>query len=186
MELLNERRAWVTLHVPKADRLGHPDNIREIREIRRRYPDVILVIAHLGRSYTMPHAEEAIPQLADDEGLYWDNSAVFNPDVHRFALDKIGPERILWGTDNPIFYMRGRRQWSGRTYTNRTSHPFFFNKQREAAEIEAGYTLYLYEELKAIKDAAAALGLSAESTERLLCGNAMRLVETANNRKAEK
>ena len=185
LELLNERRAWVTLHVPKADRLGHPDNIREIREIRRRYPDVILVIAHLGRSYTMPHAEEAIPQLADDEGLYWDNSAVFNPDVHRFALEKIGPERILWGTDNPIFYMRGRRQWSGRTYTNRTSHPFFFNKQREAAEIEAGYTLYLYEELKAIKDAAAALGLSAESTERLLCGNAMRLVEMANNRKAE-
>ena len=49
LEVLNERRAWVTLHVPKADRLGHPRNIAEIREIRRRYPRVILVIAHLGR-----------------------------------------------------------------------------------------------------------------------------------------
>ena len=91
LELLNDRKAWVTLHVPKADRLGHPDNIAEIREIRRRYPDIIVVIAHLGRSYTMPHAEEAIPQLAEDDGLYWDNSAVFNPEVHRFAWRKSAP-----------------------------------------------------------------------------------------------
>ena len=26
LELLNDRRAWVTLHVPKADRLRHPDS----------------------------------------------------------------------------------------------------------------------------------------------------------------
>jgi hypothetical protein len=31
LEVLNERRGWVTLHVPKADRLGHPDNIREVQ-----------------------------------------------------------------------------------------------------------------------------------------------------------
>lgn len=180
LELLDERRAWVTLHVPKADRLGHPDNIREIRELRRRYPNVIVVIAHLGRSYTMPHAEEAIPQLADDDGLYWDNSAVFNPDVHRFALEKIGPQRILWGTDNPIFYMRGRRQWKGRTYINRTSYPFFFNKEREAPEVEATYTLYLYEALKAIKDSMADLGMGADTAKAVLCENALRLASIAN------
>ena len=106
LELLNERRCWVTLHVPKADRLGHPANIAEIRQIRRQYPNVLLVIAHFGRSYTLPHAEESLPQLADDEGLYFDNSAVLNPDVHRLALEILGPERILYGTDNPIFYMR--------------------------------------------------------------------------------
>jgi len=36
LEVAEERRAWITLHVPKADRLGHPDNIREIMEVRRR------------------------------------------------------------------------------------------------------------------------------------------------------
>eukprot|EP00825_Cyclidium_porcatum_P028630 TRINITY_DN30832_c0_g1_i1.p2 TRINITY_DN30832_c0_g1~~TRINITY_DN30832_c0_g1_i1.p2 ORF type:complete len:282 (-),score=16.94 TRINITY_DN30832_c0_g1_i1:40-885(-) len=105
LEVLDERRAWVTLHVPKADRLGHPANIAEIRELRRRYPRVTLVIAHLGRCYTLPHAEEAFPQLADDEGLYFDSSAVMNPDVHRLALKTFGPRRILYGTDNPVFYL---------------------------------------------------------------------------------
>ena len=38
LEVVNDRHAWVTLHVPKADRLGHADNVREVREIRRRYP----------------------------------------------------------------------------------------------------------------------------------------------------
>lgn len=131
LEVLNDRRAWVTLHVPRADRLGHPENIREIREIRRRYPDIVLVIAHLGRCHTEPHAAEALPQLADEAGLYFDNSAVLNPATHRIALECFGPERILYGTDNPVFYMRGRRQWQGRRYINRTNHPFHFNKHRE-------------------------------------------------------
>jgi len=179
LEVLNARGGWLTLHVPKADRLGHPDNIREVKEIRRRYPDVILVIAHFGRSYTEPHALEAIPELAEDEGLYWDNSAVLNPAVHRLALKEIGPERILYGTDNPIFYMRGRRQWKGRAYINRTSYPFHFNKEREAPEIEAQYTLYMYEALKAIKDVCDEIGLDSSAVEAIFHGNADRLIRRA-------
>jgi hypothetical protein len=63
LELLNARRAWLTLHVPKADRLGQPDNIREIKQIRDQYPNIVLVIAHIAlrwrcsvpaESYTVP------------------------------------------------------------------------------------------------------------------------------------
>ena len=73
-----------------------------------------------------------------------------NPEVHRFALATLGPGRILYGSDNPVFYMRGRRQYVGREYRNRTSFPFFFNQQREPPEVEAKYTLYMYEELAAL------------------------------------
>ena len=132
----------MTLHVPKADRLGHPANIAEVKEIRRKYPGVKLVIAHLGRCYTMPHAQEAFPHFADDEGLYFDSSAVLNADVHRLALETFGPKRILYGSDNPVFYMRGRRLFSGRQYINHTDYPFHFNRDRESPEIEANYTLY--------------------------------------------
>ncbi len=179
LELLSGRRAWVTLHVPKRDRLGHPDNIRQIREIGERYPNVQLVIAHLGRSYTLPHAEESLPQLADDEGLYFDNSAVMNPDVHRLALETLGPQRILYGTDNPVFYMRGRRQWHGRTYVNRTSHPFHFNRDREPPEVETGYTLYMYEALRALKAACEQVGVSRADIEAIFHGNARRLIAAA-------
>ncbi len=176
LEVLNARKAWLMLHVPKADRLGHPDNIREVRELRERYPDIIVVIAHLGRCYTMEHIREALPQLADDPGLYFDNSAVFNPEVHRYVLEMLGPDRILYGTDNPVFYMRGRRQWAERSYVNRTSYPFYFNKDREAPEIEASYTLFMYEALRAIKTAATDLQLSREEIEKLFSGNAYRLM----------
>ena len=185
LEVLNDRGSWVTLHVPKADRLPHPDNIREIREIRRRYPDVVLVIAHLGRCYTEPHAREGLPPLADDPGLYFDNSAVLNPAVHRLALELLGPERILYGTDNPVFFMRGRRQWQGRKYINRTSHPFFFNREREAPEIEAGYTLYMYEALRTLKDACGALGYGRREVEAIFHDNAARLTASVLARKKE-
>ncbi len=183
LEVLNDRGGWLTLHVPHADRLGHPDNLREVREIRRRYPDIVLVIAHLGRSYTEPHAREGLLPLADDPGLFFDNSAVLNPAVHRLALDVLGPERILYGTDNPVFYMRGRRQWSGRTYTNRTNHPFHFNKEHESPDIEARYTLYMYEALKAFKDACDDLGLGQEAIEAVMHGNARRLIDAVVERK---
>ena len=178
LELLDQRGAAAMLHVPKADRLGHPDNIRQIKEIRRRYARVKLIIAHLGRSYTLPHAEEALPPLADDEGLYFDNSAVLNPEVHRFALQTLGPRRILYGTDNPVFYMRGRRQWQGRTYVNRTSHPFHFNKDREPPEVEATYTLTMYEALRALRQACTDLGVGREGVEAIFHGNAQRLIES--------
>jgi len=118
--------------------------------------------------------------LADDEGLYFDNSAVMNPEVHRFALATLGPKRILYGTDNPIFYMRGRRQWHGREYVNRTNHPFHFNRDREPPEVEAEYTLYMYEALRALKTACDDLGLERENVEAILYGNARRLVDTVN------
>jgi len=177
LEVLNERHAWVTLHVPRAARLGHPENLREIRELRRRYPRVVTVIAHLGRCYTEPHAREALPHLADDAGLYFDISAVLNPAVLRLALKCIGPERLLYGTDNPVFFMRGRRTWEGRQYINHTSHDFFFNRGRhEPPEVEARYTLYMYEALRALKEACGDLGISGAGVEGIFRDNAERLI----------
>lgn len=186
LEVLDEKRAWVTLHVPKADRLLHPDNIREIRQIRKRYPKVVLVIAHLGRCYTEPHAREGLPPLADDPGLFFDNSAVLNPAVHRIALKHIGPQRLLYGTDNPVFYMRGRRQWRGKTYINRTNYDFYFNKERESPEIEATYTLYMYEALRALKEICQELGLEKGDVEAIFCGNAERLIRSVLEAKGGK
>ncbi|MBT4756820.1 MAG: amidohydrolase family protein [Opitutae bacterium] len=176
LEVLNDHKAWVTMHVPKADRLGHPENQRDIKEIRNKYPDIRLVIAHFGRSYTKPHAEEGILPLADDPGLYWDNSAVLNPEVHALAMEHIGPDRIMYGTDNPMFMMRGRRKWQGRSYTNHTSQDFYFNTNRESPEIEAGYTLYMYEALKAMKDACEKIGIGRDGVEKMFFRNADRLV----------
>jgi hypothetical protein len=187
LEVVNQRHAWVTLHVPKADRLGHAHNLREVREIRRSYPNISLVIAHLGRCYTELHALEALPRFADDPGLYFDTSAVVNPASHRVALQHLGPHRLLYGSDNPIFYMRGRRQYRDRTYLNRTSHPFHFNKDREPPEVEAGYTLFMYEDLRAIKQACEELGITGRpDIEAIFHDNAAGLIDGILGRKRER
>ena len=187
LEVVNERQGWITLHVPKAGRLGHPDNIREVREIRRRYPNISLVIAHLGRCYTEPHAREAFPAFVDDPGLFFDTSAVVNPASHRLALEHFGVKRLCYGSDNPIFYMRGRRQYVGRSYVNRTSHPFHFNREREPREIEETYTLFMYEDLRAIKQACDDLGLTTPADiERIFHGNATQRISNILRRKEGK
>ena len=186
LELVNDRHGWVTLHVPKAARLGHPDNIREVRELRRRYPNVALVIAHLGRCYTEAHALEGLPQLAEDPGICFDSSAVLNPASHRIALQHFGPQRVLYGSDNPILYMRGRREYRDRTYINHTSHPFHFNQHRETPAVEAGYTLFMYEDLRAIKQACGELGITAQADiKSIFHDNALRLIQPILDRKQQ-
>lgn len=184
LQLLDARRAWITLHVPRAGRLADPANLDEVRRLRDRYPSVRLVIAHLGRSYTLPHAEAALPALADDPGLYWDISAVLNPDVLALALETIGPDRLLYGTDNPIFFMRGRRQWEGTSYRNRTNYPFHFNAEREPPEVEARYTLYMYEALRALRSVCENARLSDTQVNAIFRDNAATLLDGANTPEA--
>jgi hypothetical protein len=183
LALLDRRGTWVTLHVPRAGRLGHPDNVAEIRRLRREYPNVVLVIAHLGRCYTLPHAQEAFPAFAEDEGVYFDTSAVLNPEVLRLAIRTFGPKRILFGTDNPILYMRGRQQWQGTAYVYRTNYPFYFNREREPPEMEAQYTLAVYEGLRALKQACEDCRLPRGDVEAILSGNARRLAASVLGRR---
>ncbi|MGD9495395.1 MAG: amidohydrolase family protein [Armatimonadota bacterium] len=183
LELLDELGAWVTLHLPRAQRLADPANIAEIVEIRRRYPRIVLVIAHLGRSYAGRYAREGFPPLAEDPGILFDNSAVLNPAVHALAFDRFGPERIMWGSDQPVFYMRGRRRWEGDRYINLTSGDYSWNTNRQPPEVEATYTLSLYEAMAAVLDTLLALGFGEAEIEAVFHGNARWRVDEVLARK---
>ena len=183
LELLDELGAWLTLHLPRKQRLADRANIDEILEIRRRYPSIVLVIAHLGRSYAGRYAREGFPPLADDPGILFDNSAVLNPAVHALALDRFGPERIMWASDQPVFYMRGRRRWEGDRYINLTSGDYSWNTDRQPPEVEATYTLSLYEQMAACLDTILALGWGEAEIEAVFHGNAHRRIDEVLARK---
>jgi hypothetical protein len=183
LEVLDELGAWLTLHLPRAERLADRDNIEEILELRARYPHVVLVVAHLGRSYAGRYAREGFPPLAEDPGILFDNSAVLNPAVHALALDRFGPERIMWASDQPVFYMRGRRRWEGDAYINLTSGDYAWNTDREPPEVEAGYTLSLYEQMAACIETVFALGFGKDTIEALFHDNARRKIDEVLARK---
>jgi hypothetical protein len=177
LELLDQLGGWLTLHLPRQERLADPDNIAEVLELRRRYPSIVLVIAHLGRSYAGRYAREGLPPLCEDEGILFDTSAVLNPAVFALALDRVGPERLLFGSDFPVLYMRGRRRWEGDRYLNLTSGDYTWNVSREPPEVEATYTLYLYEAMAACLDTCLALGFGQAELQAIFHDNARRLVD---------
>ena len=62
-------------------------------------------------------------------------------------------------------------------YVNRTDYPFYFNRDREPPEVEATYTLFLYEDLHAIKRACSELGIrERKHVQAILHDNAARLI----------
>jgi len=183
LEVLNDLGAWLTLHIPRKERLADRNNLAEILEIRWRYPDLVLVIAHLGRSYAGGYARKGFPHLADDQGILFDTSAVLNPAVFALALDRLGPERLMFGTDHPVFYMRGRRRWEGDRYLNLTSGNYSWNVDRQPPEVEATYTLSLYEAVAACVDTMLGLGFGEAEMNALFHDNARRLVDRLLARK---
>ncbi len=64
---------------------------------------------------------------------------------------------------------------------NRTSHPFYFNRDREPPDVEAEYTLCMYEDLKAIRQGCEQLGLDRSDIDAVF-HNALRLIDLVQSR----
>ena len=176
LSVLNELHGILMLHLPRVGRLGDPDNIREALEIYEAYPSIKMVIAHIGRAYCLPTAERGLPHFADATGLYFDTSANLNPDVFECALETVGPERLLYGSDLPIMMMRGVREYEGERYINYTDGPYSWNVNRKSPEEEAKYTYYLYEELRAILKAVERTGAGKDAVTKIMYSNAAKLL----------
>jgi hypothetical protein len=176
LRALDDAGGVLMLHLPRAGRLGDPANLREVRDIRQRFPCVRMVIAHVGRAYCLPTAQRGLPQLASDDGIFFDTSANLNADVFRYALDAVGPARLLYGSDLPVTLMRGVREHVGEKYINFTSETYGWNTNRKAPEVEAQYTFFLYEELRALICAVERAGLGKDAMRRIMHDNGAHLL----------
>jgi len=176
LRVLDDLGMVVLLHLPRKNRLRDPRNIEEIKELVRRYPRVRLVVAHLGRSYCTSFAAEGLPALRECGGVYYDLSAVLNPEVLKIAFEEVGAERLLFGSDFPITTVRGKQEWRGDQYVNFSDVAYSWNKERKPPEEEAKYTFFIYEACLALKRAGEDFGLSREDFENIFCRNAKRLL----------
>jgi predicted TIM-barrel fold metal-dependent hydrolase len=145
--------AAILLHLPRAGRLADKENIKEIRDIIDRYPNLRLVIAHFGRCFNHKVFARALDLLGSDANrVYFDTAAVINPDVYRLAFDHLDYRRILFGTDIPIMLWHGKREWEGEKYQNLCREDFSWNTHKYPQD-EAGYTYVIYEQLNSLLNA---------------------------------
>jgi len=173
-EVLNRHGKAVMLHLPRRGRLADDDNVRELLTARDRYPDVSIIIAHFGRAFCPVYLQEGLEKLGGAHDFYFDTTAVINPEVYDLAFSEIGADQILYGSDMPILLWHGRREWTKLAYRNLCREEFSWKSEHRPAEEETGYTLFLYEQMRAILDAMEHHGFTRQESDGIFGNNAKR------------
>jgi predicted TIM-barrel fold metal-dependent hydrolase len=178
-----DRHGWIVmLHIPRPARLRDPLNLAQIIEIERRYPNLRLIIAHVGRAYCPEDIGDAFEVLSETRKVVFDISANTSEETFAQAIRAVGPQRILFGSDLPILRMRMRRICEGGTYINLVPRGFYGDVSgdphlREVDGQDAEQlTFFMYEEIDAFRRAATATGLGEKDLEAIFYGNAAQLL----------
>ncbi len=185
LEVMNNRQGIVMLHVPRDARIRDPLNVAQILIIAEKYPDLSLIIAHAGRAYCEEDMGDAFDRLSVADKVLFDISANTNSTVFASLISKVGPQRILFGSDLPITRMRMKRICENGRYINLVGKGLYGDvshdsNMREVAEEEAkSHTFFLYEELLSFKRAARENGLKTEAIKDIFFGNAVRIIKKA-------
>lgn len=178
---LADRHGWaVMLHIPRPGRLRDPLNIAQLLEIEEKYPNIKLIVAHIGRAYAEEDLGDAFSILKNTVHMRFDFTANTLDQAMIACLEAVGPERLLFGSDLPITKMRMYRTTENGVYYNHVPRGLYGDvsadpHMRETDEKQI--TNFLYEELLAFKRAASALHLTKQEIAAVLYGNAAALFQ---------
>ena len=182
---LNEMGAICMLHIPRHGRLKDQVNIQQILEIKREFPMVKLIIAHIGRAYTKEDVGNAFEYLTQAPDLMYDFCANCCEYAITELIRNVGVKHVMFGLDLPILRMRTHRIEENGTYINLVPPGLYGDPSQDphlrevSAEEAEKITFFAYEELLALKRAAKTLNLSKEDIEDIMYNNAANLVEEA-------
>jgi len=182
LEILN-RHGWVAiLHISRPQRLKDSVNLAQLLEIERRYPNIKLVVAHVGRAYCLEDVGDAFEVLKETQRMLFDISANTNADVFKILIDTVGPKRILFGSDMPITTMRMRRICENGNYVNLVPKGAYGDvsddpHMREVEDTEAEkLTFFIYEQIDAFRKASIKCRLSNNDIEAVFNGNSRKIL----------
>ena len=186
LKRMDEMGAIVMLHIPRSGRLKEPVNLAQIKEIKQEFPNVRLIVAHIGRAYVKEDIGNAFEVLEEVlPNLMWD----FSANCCEYAITELirhaGPKHVMFGTDMPILRMRTHRIEENGTYINLVPPGIYGDSSvdphlREVSEEEAEkITFFVYEELLSFKRACKTLGVSKQDVEDMMYNNAFELIEGA-------
>lgn len=184
LEVLNNHGWIAMLHIPRPGRLKDRVNVEQMLEIEQKYPNVKLIIAHVGRAYCNEDVGQSLEILQETENMLFDFSANTNQWVFEELIKRIGPKRILFGSDLPILRMRSRRICEDGLYINLVPKGLYGDvsfdiHMRELIGEEAdNLTFMLYEQIDAFRRASRNTGLSKEDIEDVFYNNARRIIDS--------
>ena len=99
IELLIERGLPALIHC------GHPIFTLpwSIEELIRRYPDARIILGHMGHGNII-YINAAIDVAARNPNVYLETSGMPMHSKIREAVERVGPDRVLYGSDTPFHH----------------------------------------------------------------------------------
>ena len=185
LKRMDEMGAIVMLHIPRDGRFKDPVNVAQIAEIKEEFPNVRLIVAHIGRAYVREDIGNAFDTLDKYPDLMYDFCANCCEYAITELLKHAGPKHAMFGTDMPSLRMRTHRIEENGTYINLVPPGLYGDPSQDphlrevSAEEAENITFFAYEELLALKRACKTLGLGKQDVEDIMYNNAVNLIEGA-------
>lgn len=157
-------------------------NLSQMIEIEKRYPNVKVIIAHVGRAYCPEDIGGAFEVLGETRKMMFDISANTCAETFVHALRAVGPKRILFGSDLPILRMRMKRICEAGTYVNLVPKGLYGDVSGDShmremeGPVAEQLSFFMYEEIDAMRRAAAEAHLTDDDIKAIFWGNAAQLL----------
>lgn len=182
LEAANRNGWMVMLHIARSARLRDAVNVAQLMEIEKRFPNVKLVVAHIGRAYSRQDIGDAFEILKNTKNMMFDFTANVCDDAIAECIKAVGTERLMFGSDLPIAAMRMYRVtdetgW----YKNVVPRGLYGDVSDDAHMMESdetNITLMIYEQIRALKRVASQLHLTDTQVENIMYTNAKKLLES--------
>ena len=182
LEVANKHGWIVMLHIARPQRLRDPVNIAQLMEIEEKYPNVKLIVAHIGRAYSPHDVGNAFEILKNTKNMCFDFTANLCDEAMEACLQAVGPKRLMFGSDLPIAIMRMYRDFDLNTgfYYNHLPRGVYPGAEGSDPHIKISdredITLMIYESILAFKRTATKLKLTDSQIEDVMSNNALRLI----------
>ncbi|MGB0578394.1 MAG: aminotransferase class III-fold pyridoxal phosphate-dependent enzyme [Limisphaerales bacterium] len=107
-EIADQHGLAIMLHMVLPRALAEPANQCYIRSHCEKYPGAKLILAHAARGFCGRHTVEGIESLRGLDNVFFDTSAVCEPEAFEAILKVFGPTRMFFGADFCVTEMKTR------------------------------------------------------------------------------
>ena len=146
-----------------------------VRVAMKLFPNVKIIFAHIGRAYYLNNIIGFLDDIAACPNAWLDTSMVNHEGVLEYTFNNFPRDRILFGSDAPIAFLRGKSVEINNQYAYLMAEDYQIGTAIYDSESVVRFTSFFYEQLRGIKLAAERAKLSTTEVENILFNNAYRL-----------